>query len=251
MGSSDFPNYAGGQNIGAQLYLFTQLYEQYSRLSFSHLSDKPVALSGLEQRLTQVFDDRSGAGVFEKRRGRFLLWQRNELEVKGLTRINFDPTIAEDGTVIFQPKPESKRTPSWSWMSYEEGIVFERPEGGTVEWDKTMRLNLTGNAQTSWLYTDNISSFEAQARDYNLGSDALGETRLVEDNPEDLKGRATKCVIIGRWKKVEKPRDARHYVILVSLKNTGNAYERVGAGYLPGRYIMDLDDNSVKYVNIE
>ena len=69
LGDPNFPTYTEEKVKGAQIYLFMRLYEQYSRLSFAHPTDRPVAIAGLEKRLTSAFHDRGGAGIFQNHLG--------------------------------------------------------------------------------------------------------------------------------------------------------------------------------------
>lgn len=242
LGDSNFPFYGiDHKTIGDQLYLFTRLWEKYSTLFFSHPTDKPVALSGLEQRLTKKFAENSGAGVFKQRWGRFLLWSRAK-HVPSLTRINFMPQAESQSTSAPAPKAGTERTPSWSLLAYVGAIAFVQPAFGSVTWESSTEngLRLTGTSTKSWLYCTEALSFEAEARDFDtVANIETIESDLVYDVPEEANTRITKCVIIGEQKNATDPGAARHYVLIISPKeprSTG-VYERIGAGYMPGRFI--------------
>ena len=122
LGDANFPDYAVrvDSTYGGQIHLFTKLFQRYSRLEFSHIEDRPIAIDGLMDRLTGALRTQSLAGLFEAFRGRCLLWKRAE-EVTRLKKIPL-------GT-------HTKKTPpSWSWMAYEGAITFLQPEGDTLDW---------------------------------------------------------------------------------------------------------------------
>lgn len=78
LGDPQFPEFAIRKRPrDSHLELFTRLYEQYSRLDFTREWDKTIAIAGLEQRLTKFFGTRSGAGIFDRSLGNWLLWIRS------------------------------------------------------------------------------------------------------------------------------------------------------------------------------
>jgi hypothetical protein len=242
LGDPEFPQFGTkGQPMGAQLFLFTGLYEQYSRLSFTHEWDKPVAIAGLEQRLTQRFADRSGAGVFANHKSRWLLWER-AVEFDTLRRIDF-------------AKSTAKAPPSWSWMSYIGGINFLEPPKGQTTWNTDIELTLTGDGNTSWLYTNQRLAMKAPilvvdditAADISAGSSTTNNLSqragsgisLIFDMPDQATGLHKHFVIVGTFGS-QNNTSSRTYVLVVSQKqgqtNT-DAFERIGAGWIPNRMV--------------
>jgi hypothetical protein len=191
------------------------------------------------ERLTEAFKTRSLAGLFETFWGRCLLWQRAE-RAAPLKKIPFGI--------------HSRRTPpSWSWMASDGVISFIKPEGGQVDWnDKNITLPFQDHTQASWLRTSHRNdsvAIRAQAFDYDIASSAsAAQADLSWDNGQALPSAATKCVIIGSEKRqVTDLRNRIHYVLIVKarLKEPGAvSYERVGVGYLIGKFI-DLDRAAV------
>jgi hypothetical protein len=240
------------KNKGAQQYLFESLFKKYSRLGFSEQTDKPIAISGLEQRLLKVFEDRGGAGIFEKHWGRCLLWKRASPNQQ-LERIQFQPPL-EKNTHYFTPsKPKSRYKfrppPSWSWMSYIGSIDYVQPQPGFVDWNtKGVNLRYTGDANTAWFSAVDNMMIEAEARDFGIGSDTnADETHLIYDH-HAWEGRPNKkCIIIGSMKK-----GSIHFVLIISAKDAAKAgvYERIGVGWLPGRFIHGLG-KSVDVIRVE
>jgi hypothetical protein len=170
LGDSDFPKYVKQEkNKGAQQYLFESLYRKYSRLGFSEQTDKPIAISGLEQRLLKVFEDRGGAGIFEKHWGRCLLWKRASKQ-PSLERIQFQPPLSGDAYNSTSTKPKSRYKfrppPSWSWMSYKGSIDYVQPPPAGVDWNLTgVKLRYTGDSKTSWFSAAENMCMEAEARE--------------------------------------------------------------------------------------
>jgi hypothetical protein len=216
LGDSNFPAYAvRNTTLGDKITLFKRLYKEYCRLGFSNYTDKPFAISGLEQRLTERFEDVSGAGVFGQHKGRCLLWTRAE-DVDSLERIDFGDA-----------NPETHKPPSWSFMAHVGGIEYIDVPGRTVDWE-IPGLQLTGTAAVSWLNADKRLVFMADARAFGTNR----RSKLVYDVPSEQRGE-DKCVIVG------KSSEASVYVLIVrpaQVAKTGQGrevYRRAGAGYLP------------------
>jgi hypothetical protein len=242
LGDSDFPSYGAEGNIGAKLYLFTRLYEHYSRLSFSHLTDKPVAISGLEQRLAQSFGihhgaDYCGAGVFQHRSGRWLLWKRAE-DVSSLKKIPFAKNTRPTGDTTIVATTNAP--PSWSWMSYEGEITYLKPPEGKIDWNERIQLDLTGTARSSWLYTSQKLAMKAPLVELQPEAPTQSDDcSITYDIPDIVAPHLQKFVVIGTFGSLGYP-GSRHYVLAVMPKHTGigsTTYERVGAGFFSNEWL--------------
>lgn len=235
LGDSNFPQFGTkGQPMGAQLFLFMGLYEHYSRLLFTQPSDKPKAVAGLEQRLTQKFADRSGAGVFASHSCRWLLWERAE-GVEALEQIEF-------------PSDDLKSPPSWSWMSYIGQISYLVPPHRRTDWNRDIELILTGNERTSWLYTNETLAMRAPVLTVNeddvyqiadgfnslsaTSDRSVRTTSLVLDRPRQENGSIRHFVIIGTWG------NSRAYVLIVIPSKGKKHFQRVGAGWIPYKMLQ-------------
>ena len=230
LGDANFPDYAVGvdSTYGGQIHLFTKLFQRYSRLEFSHVEDRPIAIDGLMDRLTGAFRTQSLAGLFEAFWGRCLLWKRAE----DVTRLQKIPL----GT-------HTKKTPpSWSWMAYEGAISFLEPKGGTVDWNvKGIKLPFAGRSQLSWLktsYSQGSNAIVGDAFDFDLRHDpGNGKIYISYDDSEATPPTALKCVVIGSEKEhMTNPTTRKHYLVLVSRSARIDevTYERVGVGYMLG-----------------
>jgi hypothetical protein len=246
MGDSDFPTYATTlKNQGAQRYLFTHLFEEYSRLAFSKDQDKHLAISGLEQRLTEAFNVPNGAGVFQKWQHRCLLWVRAD-GVDELTRIDFTNVRKGKDSSNSTAQIKPKMPPSWSWMAYVGGINYLNPPGGQMNWNHLLDMRLTGSPNTSWIYAKEDLQLKAEVQDFKVKPDVkLNETDLVYDDPKDdlrtSESRACegKCIRIGSI-------DTSVYILVVRSKPGKAAYERIGAGNLPNEFIYPPDPTAGK-----
>lgn len=108
---------------GEKIRFYEDLYRQYSRLDFTRIMDRSVAILGLEQRMVRDFKAWGGYGIFDDKSSsllpRGLLWRRTDSEagLKPLRRI----------------LPEGQ-LPSWSWMAYDGPIDYLDVPFGEVHW---------------------------------------------------------------------------------------------------------------------
>lgn len=226
--------------VGAQVYLITALYEKYSTLNFTHYTDKAIAISGMELRLTRSYGMRSGAGVFQQHQGRWLLWTRAE-DVACLLRVHYPETMPIN-------KP-----PSWSFMSYIGAITYIIPPSSQVIWNKDIRLTLTGDSHTMWLYADEqlelkarILTFAEPVEINNLSKSraeqALHEIYIIFDDPT-MATEPIKTFVLVATLSLGSGLGGRAYVLAVKpFPGSPLIYERVGAGWLPERLIDDASE---------
>lgn len=167
-----------------------------------------------------------GFGVFDEveTKGllcRSLLWHRGS-DTPGLIRITFP----SDRTIV----------PSWSWMSYTGGIDYLELDFGGYEWE---------DIQTPWSREEKREgdiTLTAKARKYDRSAAAPGEDDLIFDSPAEPDQVTTLCVVLGIQRGKIPLKDKRHYVLIVVptqdlMSDGARLYERVGAGYLPGKCI--------------
>lgn len=241
LGDPRFPGVATNSSKGGRIYLYEFLYKQYSRLKFTRICDRPLAIAGIEQRLIRAFNSQGGYGVFTDFFGRGLLWQRDvKLPSQTMKPIQF-------------PESQQYQVPSWSWMAYEGAIDFmELPFGG-IEWEKeeicspwshsspilpsVSRESIISNTSWHTAETNGRNDLKAVARDFS----ALADPDIVYDKGERPENRIVRCVIVGRKKMTTGLKSDRiHYVLVVSQKQEAASqatYERVGVGALPEKLI--------------
>jgi hypothetical protein len=135
-------------------------------------------------------------------------------------------------------------------MAYIGGMSYLQPPEGRTTWNKkAVELQLTGSAETSWLYANHGLKLSAPIKDIVDHTNTTdGDYQLVYDNPNEAKGKQKKCVIIGSVQDKDQAERGIHYVLVVSPATTegsSGAWERVGAGKLHGRFIHDINTDSV------
>jgi hypothetical protein len=247
IGDPNFPEVAIKSSRGGKIRLYQDLYIQYSRLKFTRISDRPIAIGGLEQRLIHDFNTYGGFGVFDDGHGllrRSLLWNRGSDE-NTLERIVF-------------PADRQMMVPSWSWMAYKGGIDYLELPFDRVDWEEEeIRSPWKPGSRGVWHTGDQagIVELSAVARDFDFTGTTGPESKIIYDNPAKSSGPSppVKCVVVGRLKSEgQNGLNRMHYVLLVTPKASqvgrgGQVCERVGVGYVLGRWIkLDQPGASVK-----
>ncbi|KAI0976452.1 hypothetical protein F4678DRAFT_225952 [Xylaria arbuscula] len=237
LGDPNFPNKAVSVQRGLRIRFFQDLYKQYSRLSFTHIADRPFAIEGLENRLRAayetdgafgIFDDGPGKGLFH----RSLLWQRGEDEP--------DPGL----TPIVFPLARRVVVPTWSWMAYRGGIDYVDPPFDQTVWEKEdihpPRMKDSSTSSHSHARMELL----ATVRRFNVAGHLDGEVKLVYDTEKSKSdGMRPQCVVVAKSREGQTSREKKFYVLLVSPLNSpvdgrDHVYERVGAGVMLGRFIL-------------
>ncbi|KAI1264021.1 hypothetical protein F5Y18DRAFT_428528 [Xylariaceae sp. FL1019] len=233
LGDPEFPRIIMSASQGEKIIRFQNLYKTYSQLEFSNAVDRAIAVNGIQNRLLEAFGTRGGYGVFDEdvQTGqlgllrRALLWYRPKQTE--LTRIDF---------------PDSMPVPSWSWMAYMGGIDFLHLEFGQADWVK-FQSPWGGNATATTRFTDGTRNLSLWGRAQSI-SDLYAADTLYFDDSTRTRRTNTRCMVLGIDKRGGVTSERVHYVILVepmvSLQQLGvdGYYERVGAGFLAGKYII-------------
>ncbi|KAK3487577.1 uncharacterized protein B0T23DRAFT_322736 [Neurospora hispaniola] len=237
LGDPNFPSKLsdGTSDRGEKIRFYEGLYTQYSRLTLTNSSDRPIAIAGLERRLIHDLNCSGGFGVFDDQRSllqRSLLWQRGET-IPTLERIRHPQ-------VLF-------RVPTWSWMAYKGGIAYLDPPFGRVDWRVAeIRGNWYGQGS-------NRAELSAKTRKFRMGETGTEDFNITWDIPGeiDIEKAVIRCVVVGNLKQRDpKPMKSTHYVLIVRLREHGaelatdetDIYERVGVGTMLGKY-LDLDNS--------
>jgi hypothetical protein len=235
LGDPNFPQIIMEARQGEKILRYQDLYKRYSRLGLSNPYDRPMAIDGLQRRLLRTMKSEGAFGVFDEgeTRGllrRSLLWHRGA-DTTSLSRIKFpaDRVISA--------------VPSWSWMAYTGGIDYLKLDFDGVEWEdiRSPWSRSADNVAHTEVRGGNIA-LTAVARDYDPNAALKGEALLILDNPGGSEKPKTECVVLGRQKGPTPLEGKIHYLLIVTPltalgRDGGKLYERVGAGYLPGRCI--------------
>ncbi|CAH0054818.1 unnamed protein product [Clonostachys solani] len=209
-GSPDFPKSFLAKTKISPVSIFKDLYKTYSRLQFSNWADRPIAILGLEHRLSRETGCKSRHGIVlgkPEYLGQSLMW-RAATET-GMCTIKF---------------PSQRQPPSWSWMAYTGEISYLDLRPGEVEWESSISMigtessanECSGESSTS-------SSLSAQCLDFNREN--LAEA--CYDGPEDAAREDQKCVIVGRSPGSDDAQST-FYLLLIARGGPGNIYLRIG-----------------------
>jgi hypothetical protein len=266
LGDPNFPEKAMASPRGLKIRYFQGLYKQYSRLAFTHIEDRPIAIAGLENRLRTAYGTKGGYGIFDDGRTgglfhRSLLWRRGDDEIS-LERIHVPRGSSENRQVPLA-------VPTWSWMAYKGGIDYLDPPFKQVDWEKNdihppwTKRNENGSGERS---RDALNDPEdgrilvaiVRGFDYNFPptQDASIVYDVVKGGSDGDVRRNIGCVVVAREKGDKEIRVKSHFVlIVVPVANRGEqesgrpkVYERVGAGYMPGRCISLAGEGIVAHI---
>ena len=119
-----FPAFISARGHIIKVLLFRSLFETYSKLTLSNLTDRSVAISGLESRLARAFETEGRYGTFHRYLQRSILWQRATDSGNGTDRMK---------------RISGHKVPSWSWMVYKGGISYVDIPFEAVEWSNAVR----------------------------------------------------------------------------------------------------------------
>jgi hypothetical protein len=208
-----FPESALGYYKGMKIHFFQHLYEQYTRLNFTHITDRSVGMAGLEERLARTYQTRGEFGILEEFLHRSILWQRDGSDP--MRRIHYT---------------SNRKVPSWSWMAVEGPIKYTDVPFDSVFWNKKIRFPASvigGLGDELPVIVKTISSLPEQ------------QTTIL-DRPMETDISILKCIVCGTEKTPQTPDGQKCYVLLVApTSNTTNGatFERVGVAILERRHI--------------
>jgi hypothetical protein len=205
------------------------LYSQYSNLAFSRITDRPFAISGLEQRLIGAFETKGGYGVFDKFFERGLLWQRAGREFGRI--LNLVPKM-----------------PSWSWMAYYGGIEYIAVPFGYSEWNGDLLSPFQQNRDSmraQW-HTADVQCVAVKASARRFASESAIQHIVLDEPSRRLPLELLRCVVVGTLRQLPGniKDQQKNYVLAIMPTTAGEGcktYERVGAGILERR---DIDFQS-------
>jgi hypothetical protein len=213
----DFPRSAFGYYKGMRIRFFESLYESYSRLAFTHITDRSVAMAGLEKRLARTYETRAEFGLLEKFFHRSLLWQRGG--DAPMRRIRY---------------PEGRSVPSWSWMAVEGPITYlDVPFDGAF-WNEAIQSPFRRAFGPVGDRGSQGKEVVAPMRDFAVQVQSEND-EFVLDQPGGTEPRGLKCVVVAT-EKVEAETDLqKYYVLLVAPTHASEdcrVFERAGVAVL-------------------
>lgn len=214
------------------LSCFMSLFSDYSRRNITQYTDRPIAISGLEDRMKKALRCDSRYCTFDKHLHRGLLW---------------DPATAGTKT------SDESHIPSWSWLSHPGGV---RIWGGAHE---GLLYAFNDNLSFNPLRTDAIDvdlgvffGCEAEVKDdccilratIGAGGEVL---RFDVRDTEALDN--LHCVVIAKVRHTIEGRqahgnDSRELYAVLMVVPTGmqDEYRRVGIGKVPIDWVIKVQD---------
>ncbi|KAI1262704.1 heterokaryon incompatibility protein-domain-containing protein [Xylariaceae sp. FL1019] len=214
LGDPSFPDIIMSATQGEKIVRFQNLYKTYSGLGFTNDEDRAVAMSGIQSRLLRAFGTQGGYGIFDE--------VQKDTSGGGLLRRSLlwhCPSGKELTRIRYTRDPRLSGVPSWSWMAYKGAIDYLHPEFGHIDW---------ADVQSPWSSSSLISGMVRDIRktdDFDEG--------LFYDVPSEADLHGVRCMVLGVSKGKRPATERRNYVIMVEL------YQRVGAGYVLGRYLSE------------
>ncbi|KAK0662972.1 HET-domain-containing protein [Cercophora samala] len=238
---------------GERIRFYEDLYRQYSRLNFTRLTDRPIAIAGLEQRMISDLNAKGGYGILHDGQSllpRSLLWRRGA-EQKELKRVDFSEALQSEG----------KHFPSWSWMVYDGAIDYlDLPLGG-VDWRIDAVLDpFTPRARHRDTENGTVE-LRAVVRPLAIESDpeeeVWGSVGVILDDGEEGKlsaGKDWRFVVVGTRKIAEGEEvgmDLRtHYLLIIAPLGQDDGgqkvYQRIGVGYMPGWFLGEEESERAR-----
>ncbi|KAF5584629.1 serine threonine kinase [Fusarium subglutinans] len=221
---------------GVRCEKLTRLTKQYSKLEFTKIHDRPIAIAGLEQRLVSAFKTEGGYGVFNGAFfGRSLLWTRDTQQSDRLKLIDF-------------PRDQKFRVPTWSWTAYEGPITYFDIPFDHVRWTYN---TAEGRIQSPWTTMESDStSFSLHTGELNGRIDLTAPAReifdlelaemqgkVIYDEGKSPPGVRKLCVIVGREKSRDegcKMQDLEYYALIIApFDDPSDGFcRRIGVGRL-------------------
>ena len=233
LGDPQFPRSILSHFERNRVRLFQHLFELYSGCRVSIVTDRSVAISGLENRLARTFDSEVQYGIFRRYLHRSLLWQR--ADEKRMKRISY---------------PNDRKVPSWSWMAYNGEIKYMDVPFQKIKWNASLQC-------ASWKSGDNSTVLNAISRRFQWHPITAGRSELIFDEEDDPSPSFTsmfqyivfQCIVIGveegeeAFGDIPYHRAVTHYYILIirpkSPEDSCRIYERIGVGVIGADLLIE------------
>ncbi|WKT38280.1 Protein kinase domain [Fusarium oxysporum f. sp. vasinfectum] len=228
LGDSSFPASVEARYKGGRVMLVQALYNQYSKRTFWDSQDRPIAISGLEKRLTTAFNTRGGYGVFETFLERSLLWKK----------------VDTTGSLRLIKFPKDRNVPSWSWMAYDGVISYVEADFNKVAWTKeySSPFDSGSGAAGKWYWEadkanrPSVLALEKVRELKSLPTNEAARTISFDTSASDGKGlKEFRCLVLGKVKldNVIGPHILKCFVLIIKPSTDNQTvFTRVGAGIL-------------------
>ena len=223
LGNSEFPISVKYRSTENSVYLLQSFFKIYSKLAFTHLTDRSVAISGLESRFASAFGTKVSYGISQRYLHWSILWQRST--AKRMERIEYS---------------SEKEVPSWSWMAYEGEISYMDIRFEEVEWSDAIKWNPSKFPELQGPVRGfRNCTIESQVAKCDISVTGADDERgwLMFDRKDITNIEELKCVVVGRAYQRQETDGREYYILVVKRKREGGPYERVGVGSIQRRHI--------------
>ncbi|KAF2644205.1 HET-domain-containing protein, partial [Massarina eburnea CBS 473.64] len=233
LGDPMFPAFLARPRGRDKVELFRHVFSMHTQLDITVPTDRPIAISGLVDRMAEAFRTTATHGIFDDYLHRSLLWQRN-----GATRMQRISYAAD------------RRVPSGSWMAYTGQIEYMKIGCRRVEWDKRVRFT-DGilRARVMAFRPCEIASTDGGICDIRDGGIENKGGWLKFDGDDRIDVQILECVVLGRDMDSHIKRKCRVLVVSPVCLGGYKTFETVGVGYIPQSFIS-FQNNAVVAVII-
>ena len=233
--------------------MFQDIFPRFTRLHLTQKTDRPVAVTGLADRLETFYKKVCCHGIFPFFLGESLLWQRSGDEwMESL--IDFEQETSSwsiNGTNV----------PSWSWMAYKGEISYTTICTDGLTWNPILKLRYLDSRCTllsplvyfsPQCHIRLESSTECEIRDEN--ENVCGWIRFDCENVRHIK--SLRCISIAQGTACSREytstspdtdllAETFQYVLIVrrasrKVKDT-QVHRRLGVGIVLGRCVLPVN----------
>jgi hypothetical protein len=211
-----------------EINCITYLIREYSQRHLTFLSDRVLAIAGLEQRLAKAMRTESRFGIFENYLHQLLLWYP------------LHETDRADGTRVV-----SSSVPSWSWMAATGGVRFlihrYNPDlafNTEICFHKTRADTLTATGVGKFVNLPQSQAELQAVSHYEMTGFRDDPKRgLWFDTGEEVDTDHLYCVFILR---LGPEIDGWYWVLLVVPTDNDGEYTRVGVGMISIEWVSTV-----------
>lgn len=193
-----FPECLGWYTKSNRVRLFQHLFTTYSTCALTYATDRPAAISGLLERMSEVLGTKTQYGIIDRFLHRSLIW-RSSGKSGDLKRLAFG-------------NKRKKQVPSWSWLAYDGAIEYVKiPFYERVEWSESIEYvaGSTDEESKQGCNNDDVDAMlKAFAREFSPNMNVEAQAGMIFDGVGKTKFdlQRLRCVILGR---VPAPKEAK------------------------------------------
>ncbi|KAI5921040.1 heterokaryon incompatibility protein-domain-containing protein [Camillea tinctor] len=217
LGDANFPQFGVEYYRDGRQVLIQDLYERYSGLGFTKLTDRSVAILGLQERLCRAFKTRAAFGVFAAYFGRGILWRRqDERRMKCIAW------------------PPGRHVPTWSWLSKAGAIKYMELKFEMIDWTKDFISPFNREGVLDKSQSSDLSTFRGYVRKLNI-SNLQMLVQIIFDLEQKFQVSDLRCVVIGKDKVDTNPENPKWHALVLShnkYAHQKDVWERVGVASL-------------------